>query len=92
MSGRAVYGTVYGSQKCTPGFIVKYDHNAGVWKVIGVRLGFTAEEHTRTELIRQKKCKKCKNKPFLDIQSQVNFLCIALFTIHIVSKQLCREP
>lgn len=61
MSGRAVYGAVYGSQKCTPGFIVKHDHNAGVWKVIGVRLGFTAEEHTRTELIRQKSVKSVKS-------------------------------
>ncbi len=41
---------------------MKHDHNAGVWKIIGVRLGFTAEEHTRTELIRQKSVKSVKTR------------------------------
>lgn len=44
LSGRAVNDAVDGAQQGAPGLIVKDNHNAGVGHVIGIHLGFTANE------------------------------------------------
>lgn len=50
VSGGAVNDAVDGAQQGAPGLIVKDNHNAGAGHVIGIHLGFTAEEAEGREI------------------------------------------
>lgn len=50
MSGRAVDDTVNCPQQGAPRLVVKHDDNAGVWQIVWIHLGLTADGATEVEV------------------------------------------